>query len=207
MPSMIKVAENKCCRWENRKSNFHLPPEIYLCIFNDFLFWRKRTDKNISLLHTGSLCFSLRTNFSLIVTVTKVHLPTRLVWFLWEVKWKRNDTSISFCREKPSAVFDNNWSIGNRHLTEGGVIETVEVIETNPFSFHFLLCHSSPTLFLWIYFDLNEKWGKPCDFLKWTEPTQIDWTKIQSGYQDLFLGTLAVRFTFWIYSIFLLFLF
>ena len=151
--------------------------------------------------------FSLRTNFSLIVTVTKVHLPTRLVWFLWEVKWERNDTSISFCREKPLAVFDNNWSIGNRHLTEGGVIETVEVIETNPFSFHFLLCHSSPTLFLWIYFDLNEKWGKPCDFLKWTEPTQIDWTKIQSGYQDLFLGTLAVRFTFWIYSIFLLFLF
>ena len=128
--------------------------------------------------------FSLRTNFSLIVTVTKVHLPTRLVWFLWEVKWKRNDTSISFCREKPSAVFDNNWSIGNRHLTEGGVIDTVEVIETNPFSFHFLLCHSSPTLFLWIYFDLNEKWGKPCDFLKWTEPTQIDWTNQPKFNQD-----------------------
>ena len=88
--------------------------------------------------------FSLRPNFSLIVTVTKVHIPTRLVWFLWEVKWERNDTSISFCREKPSAVFDNNWSIGNRHLKEGGVIE---MIETNHLVFIFFYATLPPLCF------------------------------------------------------------
>ena len=151
MPSMIKVAENKCCRWENRKSNFHLPPEIYLCIFNDFLFWRKKTDKIFSSYTRVPCVFSsaklfLNCNRDQSTCTNQARLvPLRSKM---RTKWYLN----IFLQRKPSAVFDNNWSIGNRHLKEGGVIE---MIETNHLVFIFFYATLPPLCFFEYYFDLN----------------------------------------------------